>query len=193
MDSKGQVVVANIPPEYRLGRPLHIDKVRQPLVKQGPTKIYDYLYLGSWKDSLDIANLRTLGITGIVNAAAEYKLLEELVNRAQSNGPKVERKWPIDFDVCFLNLYNDHRFKSTFNSALESAIRFIEFHRKRGGKVLVQCNNGIERSAAIVLAFFMRQERLSYEKALAKLRNSGCLIHPNSWLEEMFGDEMLDD
>ena len=154
-------------------------------VQVGPTKVYEYLYLGSWQNSSDIANLKTLGITGIVNAAAEYKILQELACKAQNR----ERKSPIEFDVCFLNLYDDDRFTHTFKSSLNSAISFIDTHRQRGGKVLVQCNNGIERSAAIVLAYFMRQEKLSYERALAALRNRGVVIHPNSWLEAMLEDE----
>ena len=177
------VAVANVPPEYRLGSKPSVGP------SGGPTKVYDFLYLGSWRNSSDVANLKTLGITGIINAAAEYKILEDLAKKEQ----KKERKVPLEFDVCFLNLYNDDRFKSSFESSLSSAISFIESHKKRGGKVLVQCNNGIERSASIVLAYFMRQEKLGYERALAALRNRGVVIHPNSWLETMLDDEMSDD
>jgi len=67
MDSKGQVVVATIPPEYQLVRD---NKVNKSNKVPGPSKIYDYLYLGSWKSLADIEDLRRLGITGVVNVSA---------------------------------------------------------------------------------------------------------------------------
>jgi Predicted protein-tyrosine phosphatase len=188
MESKGPVVVANVPPQYRLGSSVvGLDakdaKAAKTSALTGPSKIYEYLYLGSWRNLADIENLKRLGITGVINVSSNYKIMEEW---AEANLKK-----HLDADFCFVNLDTDHSTKDTFLTAFDTAVRFIESHRPRGGKILVQCNNGIERSAAIVLGFVMRQERLSYGKALAKLRNQGVLIHTHRWLEEVLED--LDD
>ena len=39
----------------------------------------------------------------------------------------------------------------------------------------------------------LMQEGLSFPQALAKLRNQGCLIHPNAWLEEICTDIGMPD
>jgi len=183
MDSKGQVVVATIPPEYQLVRDNKVNKSNKP--SAGPSKIYDCLYLGSWKSLADIENLKRLGITGVVNVSSNYKIMQEW---AEANLKK-----HVDVDFCFVHLETDYCLPSSFETAFDTATRFIESHRPRGGKVLVQCNNGIERSASIAVAFVMRQEGLSYTQALAKLRNQGCLIHPNTWLEEICTDIGMPD
>jgi len=183
MESKGPVAVANVPPEYRLGsKPRFIQSDGT-----GLTKIYDFLYLGSWRNVTEIGKLKKFGITGVLNAAAEYKILEQVRCRDRQSNADYE------FAVCFLNLYKDKRHIPSPASEFESGIRFIDGERKKGGKVLVQCDTGIERAAAVALAYFMREEKMSYDRALAALRNRGVVIHPTSWLEDVLGDGMSDD
>ncbi|KAL2610871.1 hypothetical protein R1flu_022563 [Riccia fluitans] len=62
---------------------------------------------------------------------------------------------------------------------LEASMDFIEKGRKNG-RVLVHCLAGVSRSAAVILAYLMRTERLSVEDALTSLRESSASACPNA-------------
>lgn len=46
--------------------------------------------------------------------------------------------------------------------------------------VLVHCNKGVSRSAAIVIAYIMREKKLLYKEALAIVRKERESVFPNS-------------
>lgn len=68
---------------------------------------------------------------------------------------------------------------------LDACLNFIEESRKKGS-VLVHCFAGVSRSAAIIMAYLMRTERLSQEDALESLRQSCEFVCPNDgFLEQL--------
>jgi len=153
-----------------------------------PAKIYDFLYLGSYKNAKDVALLKELGITAVVNCANEYKIIEELMSKTEKER-KVELKDSNQIDFLFLDLYDDNRVQNLpldLDHSIEQAIDFINRHKSVNNKVLIHCHLGISRAATIALAYVMRQEKLDYSQALAKLRNlpDKPIIMPNRFAED---------
>eukprot|EP00918_Siedleckia_nematoides_P016528 GHVU01035549.1.p1 GENE.GHVU01035549.1~~GHVU01035549.1.p1 ORF type:complete len:215 (+),score=19.17 GHVU01035549.1:51-695(+) len=70
---------------------------------------------------------------------------------------------------------------SPFTLALEAwkqGIRFLEKALKEHGRILVHCAKGISRSAALLVAFLMYKEDMSYDDAFARI-NEVRSIYPN--------------
>lgn len=59
------------------------------------------------------------------------------------------------------------------------AFTFIDDAVASGGRVLVHCNAGVSRSAAITLAYLMKSHTLSYEDAWSLLKAKRPSINPN--------------
>ena len=56
--------------------------------------------------------------------------------------------------------------------------RFIDEGRASGG-VLVHCDSGISRSAAVVIAYVMQDLKMSYDQAFQYVSDRRCCVHPN--------------
>jgi len=172
----GPIIVAEIPEQYRTNPSL-----------TGPTQIYDYLFLGTWRNSHEIQKLRKLGITGIINCASDYKIIDALYSNR-------DRKTQIDMDFLLLNLKEDSSVLYNFNTELDRAVAFIKKHHLEKGKVLIHCSDGVCRSPAIALGFIMKEEGIDFGKAIAKFRTlpGNPLVVLNSWLKEAL-DENFDE
>lgn len=51
-------------------------------------------------------------------------------------------------------------------------------------QIYVHCRAGMERTAAILIAWYARRERLSYDEALQQLQAKRSVLHPLPWQEE---------
>ena len=56
---------------------------------------------------------------------------------------------------------------------------FVGAARAAGGVVLVHCHGGVSRAAALVCAYLIAAEGLSYDEALARLRSVRPVVSPN--------------
>ena len=149
---------------------------------EGPVKVYDYLYLGSRvSGSKDLAKLKALGISYIIDCAKEYRDMKEKSRQIELDDK--EFKW------LHLDLYDDERIISQFREEAERAIRFIKDMALQNKKIFVCCHLGTSRSAGIVLAYMMRKQDLDYSTALGQLRNlcagTDQVILPNKYIEAM--------
>ena len=157
-------------------------------LERGPVKVYDYLYLGSRADTLhgskNVARLKALGISYIIDCAKEYREMRE--KRARRRRISEADK---DFKTLHLDLYDDERIVQQFRGEAERAIQFIKDIALQNKKVLVCCHLGTSRSAGIVLAYMMRKQDLDYSTALGQLRNlcagTDQVILPNQYIEDM--------
>ncbi|KIJ55259.1 hypothetical protein M422DRAFT_87091, partial [Sphaerobolus stellatus SS14] len=51
--------------------------------------------------------------------------------------------------------------------------------RGKGNKVLVHCWQGISRSASVVAAYFIKNQHMSAEAAIAFVKSKRSVVHPN--------------
>jgi len=63
---------------------------------------------------------------------------------------------------------------------LEAACNYIDGSLRSGRNVLVHCQQGVSRSAAVVLAYLIRNRGMTYDSAHAYLRRKRACIKPNS-------------
>lgn len=68
--------------------------------------------------------------------------------------------------------------KDGFN--LEGASSHIERALRAGRNVLVHCQQGVSRSASIVIAYLIRYHNMSYESASSLVRHKRACVKPNS-------------
>ncbi len=102
-----------------------------------------FLYLGSKRAALNYEGLKSIGITHIVNLAG-----------------------PVAFAHDFVYMLH-HIQDSTvplFPDLLE-VFRFIDEAADNGSRVLVHCLQGMSRSAAVVIAYLIYRNKMTYLEA----------------------------
>jgi len=67
---------------------------------------------------------------------------------------------------------------------LEGACRDIDKALKSGKNTLVHCQQGISRSAAVVIGYLIRYHGMSYDSAFAMVKSKRACIKPNSGFVE---------
>jgi atypical dual specificity phosphatase len=94
--------------------------------------------------------LREIGVRGVINMCGEY------------SGPR----YAYDkLGIQQLRLPTTDHFEPSLDAVIE-AVKFIDRHRKEGGKVLVHCKGGHGRSAAVALCWLATMNPESPLKAL---------------------------
>ena len=116
---------------------------KTPLPKGSPAKILDYLYLGSYWNAKHVVSLHKLGITHVLNCAAP-------LSTDQSN--PYHRETGIKH---YMSILAQDVESYDMLQHVERANAFINDARRKGGKVLVHCVMGINRSGFIVAAYLI--------------------------------------
>jgi protein-tyrosine phosphatase len=127
---------------------------------ENPGEILPYLYVGGQQDAEDLAKLKLMGITHILNAAASL----DSVFANQFVYLRSELDDDEDEDVV---------------ASFEEAFRHIEDAKTSGGAVLVHCVAGMSRSVAIVIAWLIHGENVSLLNALNMVRSRRPVALPN--------------
>ena len=122
-----------------------------------PTKLLDHLYIGNYKDANNPEFLHHLGITHVVNCAAY---------RESNESPYA----PDSGIVAYLQFHADDDLKYDMLQHFSEAKRFIDRALISGGKVLVHCAMGINRSGVICVAYMMLAEGLDLLQAVKRIK-----------------------
>lgn len=123
--------------------------------------VTEFLYIGGAAAAKDRDNLLQVGITHIINCAANI----------------APAFYPEDFQYYNIRL-RDH---STQDIAryFYNVFDFIEKARRRGGKVFVHCVKGISRSPTMAIAYLMWFKQIGMYKALDMVRQARPAVDPN--------------
>nr|CAB3240156.1 DUSP dual specificity phosphatase [Phallusia mammillata] len=132
-----------------------------PVYDQGsPVEILPHLYLGSAHHASQREELKSLGITALINASSSCENLFESEFRYKRI--PVEDTGNADISLWF-----------------DDAISFINSEKDNGGKTFVHCHAGVSRSATICLAYLMTRYRVSLNDAFRYVKNRRSVISPN--------------
>lgn len=129
-----------------------------------PCKISEGLYIGGVGAARNLKALRKCGITHIVNASPVLPNFFAINPKGAFNYFTVPLFDDADADII---------------EAYALAASFIIEGRKKGA-TLVHCFAGQSRSAALVLAHLISEERLSLEEAFQKILEARPSIRPNT-------------
>ena len=102
------------------------------------------LFIGTHHAAVQKPLLSALGITHIVSMIGS------------------EPAWPRDFE--YHTVYTMDNDQCKLLEALPGVVGFIREAMDGGGAVLIHCRRGVNRSGAMLIAYLMREERLSYVK-----------------------------
>lgn len=122
--------------------------------------IKPWLLLGSQDAAHDLELLRKYKVTHILNVAygVENAFLTEFTYKTISILDVPETNILSYFPECF---------------------QFIEQAKLKDGVVLVHCNAGVSRAAAIVIGFLMTFEEMEFTRALSLVKSARPSICPN--------------
>uniref|UniRef100_A0A671WY94 protein-serine/threonine phosphatase n=1 Tax=Sparus aurata TaxID=8175 RepID=A0A671WY94_SPAAU len=125
-----------------------------------PSKIFDYLYLGSEWNAANFEELQKNNVGYILNMTRE-----------------IDNFFPESFTYMNIRVYDVEatdllcHWPDTYN--------FINTARKSGQAVLVHCKMGISRSGSTVIAYAMKQQHWTLDVALAYVRERRSIVNPN--------------
>ena len=125
-----------------------------------PSKIFNWLYLGCYRNACDKQEIKDLGINYVLNCAIEC----------------VE-SFPKGVKYCHLKLNDMPFFKITPH--LERATSFINKAQINNGIILVHCQLGISRSTSCVIAYMIKYMGYTAMSALNFIKKKRPQVMPN--------------
>lgn len=125
-----------------------------------PSKIFDYLYLGSEWNAANFEELQKNNVGYILNVTRE-----------------IDNFFPESFTYMNIRVYDVEA--TDLLSHWPDTYNFINTARKSGQAVLVHCKMGVSRSASTVIAYAMKQQHWSLDVALAYTRDRRSIVKPN--------------
>ncbi|XP_076595297.1 protein phosphatase Slingshot homolog 3 [Chaetodon auriga] len=125
-----------------------------------PSKIFDYLYLGSEWNAANFEELQKNNVGYILNVTRE-----------------IDNFFPESFTYMNIRVYDVE--SSDLLSHWTDTYNFINTARESGQAVLVHCKMGISRSGSTVIAYAMKQQHWPLDMALAYVRDRRSIVKPN--------------
>ena len=129
------------------------------------TCLLDHLYISGEEQAKDLDLLRSLGITHVVNCASRYVDTgpDFYGNEFSYMGFRAEDEWTYDIMQHFQPVYD-----------------FIEKARLSGGKVLIHCVVGVNRSGVLAIAYCMLHKNMGPISAAKFVKESRKMMLTNN-------------
>ncbi|XP_023653180.2 protein phosphatase Slingshot homolog 3 isoform X1 [Paramormyrops kingsleyae] len=125
-----------------------------------PSKIFDYLFLGSEWNAANFEELQKNNVGYILNVTME-----------------IDNFFPESFTYMNIRVYDVE--STDLLSHWNNTYTFINKARQSGQAVLVHCKMGVSRSASTVMAFAMKQYQWPLDMALGHVRERRSIVKPN--------------
>lgn len=154
-----------------------------------PTPIREFLHLGSYRHALGYC-ARTLEWKRVRNKTAilERERKKRLGKYKYILNAAIECDclFPKKIEYLHLNLVDD--VDANIRQHFDKCIDFIDRAKREKQIVLVHCFQGVSRSATLVVAYLMRNEGMSRERAVAEVRSLRPMIKPNPTFFRTLGE-----
>ena len=147
---------------------IYLEKVRNLLLRSssqgthGPACLLDHLYIGNMQDAHNMSLLKRLRITHVLNCAMKTDYSSESFGKESPYDPASGIEY-LGFEA------HDNEVYPIFTH-YPAARNFIDQAKLSGGKVLVHCELGINRSGALCTAYLMVEEKLTLLPALRQIK-----------------------
>ncbi|KIK68166.1 hypothetical protein GYMLUDRAFT_37006 [Collybiopsis luxurians FD-317 M1] len=153
----------NLPPDVMqaLCTPMHL------VLPTSPTHATGSLYIGSMSAITDYELLRSCRVSHFVQVL-DAPWLPPLPE-TDANGMRT-----TSFKIEILDTSS-----ADLKPHLEDACNSIDRALRSGRNVLVHCQQGVSRSAAIVIAYLIRNHGMSYDAAFALVQRQRACVKPN--------------
>uniref|UniRef100_A0A0K0ESD7 protein-tyrosine-phosphatase n=1 Tax=Strongyloides stercoralis TaxID=6248 RepID=A0A0K0ESD7_STRER len=139
--------------------------------EKGPTKILNFLYLGSQADALNNDILKKYDIKAILNITI----------------PCIRPDKELIKDSNFLNIELKDNFTEKILPHFERAFEFIDKQKDLKNNVLIHCLAGISRSATFCIAYLMKHLAIDHSSAYSYVKSLRSSISPNfNFLGQLF-------
>ncbi|CAG2223779.1 DUSP3 [Mytilus edulis] len=126
-----------------------------------PSTAYDEVYPNLYLErTLSRVGLRNLGITHLLNVAQGNSKYHVNGNDVMYHKVNIE----------YLGLEATDQMNFDLSIYFEEGANFIEKGLKSGGKVMVNCKQGVSRSATLVLAYLMIKCHMTAQEAVRTVR-----------------------
>uniref|UniRef100_A0A672MN50 protein-serine/threonine phosphatase n=1 Tax=Sinocyclocheilus grahami TaxID=75366 RepID=A0A672MN50_SINGR len=125
-----------------------------------PSRILDYLYLGSEWNAANFEELQKNNVGYILNVTKE-----------------IDNFFPESFTYMNIRVYDVEA--TDLLSYWKNTYMFISEARKSGQATLVHCKMGVSRSASTVIAYLMKQQGWTLDQALNHVRERRSIVQPN--------------
>ena len=134
-----------------------------------PVEILPHLLLGDKRAANDLTTIDAFGVTHILNMAGKSGRTEHVGSR------------------CYLKIdADDEEGYPIVRRHLDEATAFIQRARSEGGRVLVHCQAGINRSGVIATAELMLSEQLPVIEAVRRVKAArGVLLSNHSFQAQL--------
>jgi len=124
------------------------------------TLILDYLYLGSAWNAGNLEELRSNGVTHILNVTRE-----------------IDNYFPASFVYKNIRVYDEET--TDLLKHFDTTYRFIRQAKAARGKVLVHCKMGISRSASVVISYMMKEYEMDLAATIIRVKEKRSVVNPN--------------
>ena len=129
-------------------------------INNHPSKIFDWLFLGCYRNACNKEEIKDLKINYVLNCA--FECMESFNNSVK---------------YCHLKLSDMPSFRII--PFFERATNFINQAHKSGGIILVHCQLGISRSTSCVIAYMIKYMGFTTMSALEFIRKKRPQVMPN--------------
>ncbi len=130
-----------------------------------PSQLCSHIYIGSLRNADDVAELRRLGITHVLNCAVSRRF----DSHRSPYGPRSGIK-------AYLTIPAEDHDQYDIQRHFPEAISFLEKCRMSGGKALIHCNLGVNRSGAVAAAYLMVYQRKPLLQVISFLKEKRSFV-----------------
>lgn len=150
----------------------------QELPTEDIDEVYQGIYIGNAVSASNIEELNLRNIGYVLNAAHGS---DETMNMVQVLKPEEYNQAGIEF----LGIPAIDMMSFPLNEHFDPAIAFIKKGISANKNVLVHCKLGISRSATLVLAYLMQEERLQLQEATRMVRQRREILPNDGFLSQL--------